>query len=67
MCPICAEKYDQIKVTLYQLLILFELALSLAISRDGSSGGVVRLGIITEDGIERRVVLGNELPRFFEG
>lgn len=35
-------------------------------SRDGSSGGVVRLGIITEKGIERRVVLGNELPKFFE-
>jgi 20S proteasome subunit beta 1 len=41
--------------------------LSLAMSRDGSSGGVVRLGIITEDGIERRVVLGDKLPKFFEG
>ncbi|KAF7268430.1 proteasome beta1 subunit [Rhynchophorus ferrugineus] len=40
--------------------------LALAMSRDGSSGGVVRLGIITEKGIERRVVLGNELPKFFE-
>ncbi|XP_044263678.1 proteasome subunit beta type-6 [Tribolium madens] len=41
--------------------------LTLAMSRDGSSGGVVRLGIITEQGIERRVVLGDELPKFFEG
>jgi 20S proteasome subunit beta 1 len=41
--------------------------LALAMSRDGSSGGVVRLGIITEDGIERRVVLGDKLPKFFEG
>lgn len=41
--------------------------LSLAMSRDGSSGGVVRLGIITKDGIERRVVLGTELPKFYEG
>ncbi|KAK9744849.1 Proteasome subunit [Popillia japonica] len=41
--------------------------LSLAMARDGSSGGVVRLGIITEEGIERRVVLGNELPKFYEG
>ncbi|XP_030765694.1 proteasome subunit beta type-6 [Sitophilus oryzae] len=40
--------------------------LALAMSRDGSSGGVVRLGIITEKGIERRVVLGNELPKFYE-
>jgi hypothetical protein len=28
--------------------------LSLAMSRDGSSCGVVRLGIISEEGIERR-------------
>ncbi|XP_018579979.1 proteasome subunit beta type-6 [Anoplophora glabripennis] len=40
--------------------------LALAMSRDGSSGGVVRLGIITEEGVERRVILGNELPKFFE-
>lgn len=42
-------------------------ALSLAIARDGSSGGVVRLAIITKDGVERRCVLGDELPRFYEG
>jgi len=42
-------------------------ALALAISRDGSSGGCVRIGTITKDGIERRVVLGNELPKFYEG
>ncbi|CAH2007184.1 unnamed protein product [Acanthoscelides obtectus] len=40
--------------------------LALAMSRDGSSGGVVRLGIITEEGVERRVILGNELPKFYE-
>jgi len=42
-------------------------ALTLAINRDGSSGGCVRIGTITKDGIERRVVLGNELPKFYEG
>lgn len=36
-------------------------------SRDGSSGGVIRLGVITENGIERKVVLGNQLPKFYEG
>nr|AEE61632.1 unknown [Dendroctonus ponderosae] len=40
--------------------------LTLAIARDGSSGGVVRLGIITEKGVERRVQLGNELPKFYQ-
>jgi len=42
-------------------------ALALAMFRDGSSGGIIRLAIITKDGIERRQILGNELPRFFEG
>lgn len=41
-------------------------ALALAMSRDGSSGGVVRIGVITEKGIERTVILGNELPTFYE-
>ncbi|XP_076231383.1 proteasome beta1 subunit [Calliopsis andreniformis] len=46
---------------------LVENSLALAMSRDGSSGGVIRIGVITEKGIERRVILGNELPRFYEG
>lgn len=36
-------------------------------SRDGSSGGVIRMCIITESGVERLFVPGNELPRFWEG
>jgi len=39
----------------------------LAINRDGSSGGVARIAVITEKGVERKVVLGNELPGFYEG
>lgn len=42
-------------------------ALSLAMERDGSSGGVVRLAIITEKGVERRITLGDKLPEFFKG
>ena len=42
-------------------------ALSLAMSRDGSSGGVIRMCVITEEGVERLFVPGNELPRFWEG
>lgn len=48
------------------MIFVFFSALALAMSRDGSSGGVVRLGIITEEGVERRVILGNELPKFYE-
>lgn len=29
---------------------------------DGSSGGVCRIGIITKDGVERRVFFGSEDP-----
>jgi len=41
--------------------------LTLALTRDGSSGGVVRLASITKDGVKRSVVLGNDLPKFYEG
>jgi 20S proteasome subunit beta 1 len=41
--------------------------LSLAMSRDGSSGGVIRMCVITEDSVERIFVPGNELPKFWEG
>jgi len=40
--------------------------LALAMNRDGSSGGVIRLGIITEKGMERRLLTGADLPQFYE-
>jgi 20S proteasome subunit beta 1 len=36
-------------------------------SRDGSSGGVIRIGCIDKTGIDRTVVLGEQIPRFYEG
>ncbi|TRY60284.1 hypothetical protein DNTS_009656, partial [Danionella cerebrum] len=39
-------------------------AVSLAMERDGSSGGVIRLAVISEGSVERRVILGNQLPKF---
>ncbi|XP_066915582.1 proteasome subunit beta type-6-like [Clytia hemisphaerica] len=42
-------------------------AVALAIFRDGGSGGCIRIGIITKDGIERRVVLNSDLPEFYQG
>ena len=42
-------------------------ALALAMSRDGSSGGVIRTVVIDENGTERSFVPGDALPRFFEG
>lgn len=42
-------------------------ALALAMSRDGSSGGVIRMCVITEDGVERLFVPGDKLPTFWQG
>lgn len=43
-------------------------ALALAMARDGSSGGVVRLAIIDKNGVERKMVHGDKLPKSsFEG
>ena len=40
-------------------------ALALAVARDGSSGGVLRLAIIEEGGVSRSVFIGPEIPQFY--
>lgn len=37
-------------------------AISLAMARDGSSGGLIRLAVIDKSGVERLLVPGNRLP-----
>ncbi|XP_010863213.2 proteasome subunit beta type-6 isoform X1 [Esox lucius] len=51
-------------MTKEQCLHLVSGALSLAMERDGSSGGVIRLAAISESGVERQVILGNQLPKW---
>ena len=41
--------------------------LALAMSRDGSSGGCIRTVVIDANGVERHMIPGNALPRFYEG
>lgn len=41
-------------------------ALSLAMSRDGSSGGVAFLVTIDSKGVEEKCILGNQLPTFYD-
>jgi len=36
-------------------------------SRDGSSGGVIRMCVITKENVERLFVPGDQLPKFWEG
>jgi len=40
--------------------------LALAMARDGSSGGVIRLAVIDEAGVHRSVYKGAEVPTFYE-
>jgi 20S proteasome subunit beta 1 len=54
------------KVTILIFNFYFPLkALALAMSRDGSSGGVIRIASITEAGVVQTMTSGNEIPRFF--
>ncbi|XP_069800385.1 proteasome subunit beta type-9 [Dendropsophus ebraccatus] len=40
-------------------------ALSLAMDRDGSSGGVIYLVTATKDGIKENIISGDSIPRFY--
>ncbi|PVU94427.1 hypothetical protein BB561_002560 [Smittium simulii] len=42
-------------------------AVSLAMTRDGSSGGVIRMAVITKDNVERIFVPGNKMPEQYLG
>lgn len=41
-------------------------ALALAMSRDGSSGGIINLAAITKHGVEKIILTGDEIPKFNE-
>ncbi|CDI98453.1 proteasome subunit beta type 6 [Echinococcus multilocularis] len=43
---------------------LVSTCVGLAINRDGSSGGCIRLGVISRDGVERRLIKGDEIPMY---
>lgn len=42
-------------------------ALALAMARDGSSGGIIRLVIIDKEGSTRKFIHGKQIPQFWEG
>lgn len=42
-------------------------SVTLALTRDGSSGGCVRIGVIDKNGCRQKAYLSNELPRFYQG
>lgn len=40
-------------------------AVSLAIMRDGSSGGVIRMAAISEDGVDKHLILHEDITQFY--
>ncbi|KAI8822633.1 nucleophile aminohydrolase [Fimicolochytrium jonesii] len=62
----CDATYKE-GMTKEEAIVFTKNSIALAMSRDGSSGGVIRLAVITKDGVERIFVPGNKLPRFWEG
>jgi len=42
-------------------------SLALAMARDGSSGGLIRIVIIDHEGVTRKMIPGTRLPKFYEG
>ena len=52
----------------YFLMLSFvKMCIAVAMDRDASSGGGIRLAIITKDGVERQVTHGDKLPQFYQG
>ncbi|KAL8569656.1 Proteasome subunit beta type-6 [Nucella lapillus] len=49
-----------------QCLQFVSRAVSLAINRDGSSGGIIRMAAITSEGVERFTLTGDQLPKFYD-
>ncbi len=41
-------------------------ALTLAMVRDGSSGGVVRMAVIDKQGVQRKMIPWTDLPKFYD-
>jgi 20S proteasome subunit beta 1 len=56
------DKHYKPNMTKAEALELVQTAVSHAMSRDGSSGGVVRTLVISKDGLEEGVIPGNKLP-----
>ena len=68
MSRICPQRFVNFVIIFFRIFFInffFFLALSLAMARDGSSGGIIRTAIIDESGVERFMLPGNELPQFY--
>ncbi|KAI8578479.1 hypothetical protein K450DRAFT_247039 [Umbelopsis ramanniana AG] len=62
----CDSQYKD-NMTREECIEFVKNSLALAMSRDGSSGGVIRMAVITEKGVERLFVPGDKLPVHWQG
>merc|ERR1719382_1433242 len=56
------DHYYREKMTKDETLQFVRQAISHAMARDGSSGGLIRTAVITKDGVEEGVIQGDKLP-----
>eukprot|EP00040_Diaphanoeca_grandis_P025725 m.142973 g.142973 ORF g.142973 m.142973 type:complete len:225 (+) comp30284_c0_seq1:137-811(+) len=63
---LCDKTYKE-NMTKEECIEWAKTTVALAMSRDGSSGGVIRLATIDKDGVTRHVFKGKDVPSFFEG
>jgi 20S proteasome subunit beta 1 len=61
----CDAKYKE-NMTKEECQEFVKTSVALAIARDGSSGGVIRLATISESGVERDVFTGDDIPKFYD-
>lgn len=54
--------HDTVYFKSFMTNVMLFVAISHAMARDGSSGGVIRLVVIDQTGIEKEVILGDNLP-----
>lgn len=59
----CDSKYKQ-NMTKEECVAFCRDAVSLAMTRDGSSGGVVRMAVINQQGVQRMLLKGKDVPRW---
>ena len=52
------------KINVEECKTFVKQAIAHAMARDGSSGGVIRLAIIDQSGVQRECILGDQLPFF---
>lgn len=62
----CDAQFKE-KMTKEECIEFVSKSLSLAMARDGSSGGVIRLVIIDKNGVERKFISGKEVPTAWMG